>query len=659
MPFDPITIAVILLLLLAGLIALASISAVCYLRGMDFNPLFQKREALKKEIESLQNVKSDLKAELDALRGEEAVAQRTIAEGKAEREWLDQNRDAIAEKREQIAKINEDLKDMVDKKNKLNEELQTLRQEQQKLAGENQAFSVANEQYRKDNEERQNRIIELDQKIKSLNDQITLAKEAEDKAHQEMLDMQNKAAQAQIEYERLKKEIENAEKKLEELKNDCKGFVDERKRLKDELKQVQKDIHQNEEKLHSLQSEVIAAAPINEEERWRDLDRPVPGFDFNIRATNMARRREETWLEQFEDNLRNSGIKFHQRTIRAFHTGLKVADLSPLVVLAGISGTGKSLLPRLYATAIGMNFLPIAVQPRWDNPQDMFGFYNYMEGRYKATELSRMLWQYDIYNNSSARDNLRGRQPMNLVLLDEMNIAKVEYYFSDMLSKLEVRRDINETNVNSRVKAEIEIECGSARQNSETRRLFVGRNTLFVGTMNEDESTQSLSDKVIDRSNLLRFGKPEEIDAHPNVETFNSQYHETGVIDYDNWIQWMNKDLSITEENLNIFRNINMQLEVLGHPFAYRVANAIQAYIINYPDQSLEGRTAAIADQVEMKVLPKLNGIDKDSQSNKKALKEIGDIIENDIGDSQLTDAFKHAMDDQDQVFFQWRGISR
>ena len=97
----------------------------------------------------------------------------------------------------------------------------------------------------------------------------------------------------------------------------------------------------------------------------------------------------------------------------------------------------------------------------------------------------------------------------------------------------------------------------------------------------------------------------------------------------------------------------------MGHPFAYRVANAIQAYIINYPDQSLEGRKAAIADQVEMKVLPKLNGIDKDSQSNKKALKEIGDIIENDIGDSQLTEAFMRAMNDQDQVFFQWRGISR
>ena len=71
-----------------------------------------------------------------------------------------------------------------------------------------------------------------------------------------------------------------------------------------------------------------------------------------------------------------------------------------MTVLAGVSGTGKSLLPRRYAEAMGLRFLQISVEPRWDSPQDLLGFYNYIEKRYRATDLARALVHMDPYNTS-------------------------------------------------------------------------------------------------------------------------------------------------------------------------------------------------------------------------------------------------------------------
>ena len=83
-----------------------------------------------------------------------------------------------------------------------------------------------------------------------------------------------------------------------------------------------------------------------------------------------------------------------------------------------------------------------------------------------------------------------------------------QYYFSEILSKLEFRRVVREENKPQRVKAEIEFDTGPNRK--EPLRVWIPKNVLFVGTMNEDETTQALSEKVLDRANVLRFGKPQK-----------------------------------------------------------------------------------------------------------------------------------------------------
>lgn len=83
---------------------------------------------------------------------------------------------------------------------------------------------------------------------------------------------------------------------------------------------------------------------------------------------------ESDFLNQFKDYLKAKGLTFSDRVINAFHTSLKVQDISALVILAGISGTGKSELPQAYGEFIGAPLVMLPVQPRWDSPQDLQGF---------------------------------------------------------------------------------------------------------------------------------------------------------------------------------------------------------------------------------------------------------------------------------------------
>jgi hypothetical protein len=126
---------------------------------------------------------------------------------------------------------------------------------------------------------------------------------------------------------------------------------------------------------------------------------------------------------------------------------------------------------------------------------------------------------------------------MLLVLLDEMNLARIEYYFSDFLSRLEMRRGIDLDLAEYRRKAEIPLEIGRTGTTDSVMRVFVARNVFFVGTMNEDETTQSLSDKVVDRANVLRFGPPRRLTIEPGLGHQEDGDLQLGTrrLPYDHW----------------------------------------------------------------------------------------------------------------------------
>ena len=372
---------------------------------------------------------------------------------------------------------------------------------------------------------------------------------------------------------------------------------------------------------------------------------------------------EPAALERVIDSFSESGMVFSKRMIYAFHTSLKTAVISPLTVLAGISGTGKSQLPRRYADAMGIHFLKIPVQPRWDGPQDLFGFYNYIENRYKATDLARALIHMDTYNWPEEAKPFQDR--MILILLDEMNLARVEYYFSEFLSRLEGRPlDDKKSSTLGRRPSEIDIDVGSKDQ---PLRVYAGQNILFVGTMNEDESTQALSDKVMDRANILRFPRPSKLrDELPETE---QNGFTTGYLSNKFWASnWMRRvdDLPMEKRTraTKLIEEINCVMDESGRPFGHRMSQAMLHYIANYPRVNTSGEkfdpvNRGLADQIEQRILPKLRGLDIASDRNTP--QSLADIAGERLEDQELAEAIEQTIQHSENSIgiFNWRGFQR
>jgi hypothetical protein len=416
------------------------------------------------------------------------------------------------------------------------------------------------------------------------------------------------------------------------------------------------------------ESGVEEAGDVADEKILSDLrTAPTCLYDYNERAPIWPKvqkvESENDALARVEMLLDKSGLDFSKRTINAFHTSLKTSVISPLTVLAGISGTGKSLLPRRYADAMGMHFLKISVQPRWDGPQDLFGFYNYIEKRYKATDLARALVHMDPYNWETEAEPFKDR--MLIVLLDEMNLARVEYYFSEFLSRLEGRSSDHRA-ADPRERAPAEIPIDVSRQ-GQPLRVYAGQNILFVGTMNEDESTLALSDKVMDRANIMRFPRPSELrDELPDIE---ATARSEGYLSKDRWISGWMRDADDLEPVMrkratDIIEEINGVMDEMARPFGHRMSQAMLHYVANYPGQDTVSLNAArvnfgLADQIEQRIMPKLRGVDVVSDRN--ALHKLAEIAGNKLSDQKLGDAIEQAITRSERSIgiFNWRGFQR
>lgn len=355
---------------------------------------------------------------------------------------------------------------------------------------------------------------------------------------------------------------------------------------------------------------------------------------------------ELNWLRGIKEKMDASEIKISNKLLYAFHTSVKIHDWSPLVVLAGVSGTGKSELPRQYAHHDGMNFISVPVKPDWDSMQSLFGYYNSIKNKFEPTELSRAIY----YMQSAELKNT-----MLLVLLDEMNLAYVELYFSDLLSKFETNRGTDDT-------ITYEISLGA---NEAPEKMEIGKNILWVGTMNEDETTKALSDKVVDRSTLLTFPRPRTlVSRRSDIKIPDTEKRLTRGV----WARWCSNTLS--EEQLNskgfdiekyrrIIEEINDQMSKVNRNLGHRVWQSIERYVFSHPltvsninngSEFKKQFDSAFAEAVAFKVMPKLRGIEVSGES-KKVLESIGNIISQDI--PSLTEDYKQAMNLSSRIF-QW-----
>ena len=616
--------------------------------------LTARTKVLRGQLQRLEAERKELTATLAEQDHRKAEANRVIAEADQLKEFLQINKQKASEIEDNIREASRTEQNLTaarqeddEARHKLSETRQHLETEQRNLeAGRHQVEIIKSE------------LTDLNIKLTSAEDRIERLTKEKNK-----LDISNETLRAESESlakqcRELRDNVERLEGHSNEL-HEVKAVLAVSSGELDHLRaqvDAEKQLHAN---LLGQTDRVTNLLQPDADTRLQDLYRPY--FSLNGDTEPLPVREELQVLGDFARKLDDAGLVFHDRAIRAFHSSLKIADISPLVVLAGISGTGKSLLPNLYARFMGIHFLQISVQPRWDGPQDIFGFYNYVENRYKATELSRVLWQMDRHNNATENGTEQSKiqDGMVLILLDEMNLARVEYYFSDLLSKLETRRNVNPERADDaaeRRNAEIEIDSGANAPGEKNVRLFVGSNVLFVGTMNEDETTQTLSDKVIDRANVIRFGKPANPSRHiPTIE----ELAPVGFLPCATWQRWHRNSLPDGEQETlhGYLQRINNAMVRVGRPFGFRVQHAIELYVANYPGQRPAAFHDAFSDQLELKIIPKLSGLDHSLDEVHSVYRDIEDVIQ-EILDPALLAAFQRATE-REHPFFHWTGVDR
>lgn len=333
---------------------------------------------------------------------------------------------------------------------------------------------------------------------------------------------------------------------------------------------------------------------------------------------------EMIWLGEIMEKVKNVGFVFSSRLLYAFHTSLKISDWSSLSILAGVSGTGKSELPKLYSRYGGLNFISLAVQPNWDSPHSLFGYYNSLEGKFNATSLLKILYQAQAGVENSINDYL------TIVLLDEMNLAHVELYFSELLSKLESLRGKEEGEI-------LEIDIAE----NKPYEIVLNNSIMWVGTMNEDETTKSLSDKVIDRGNLISFPKPNKLITRASLKELEPAL-KLRKENWDSW-KWTENKAEKLEKKLEdlkaVVEDINKALEGSGRAIGHRVWQSIENYIKNYPlvlanleneDDNDLNRYLQVAfeDALVQKLIPKLRGLETSGDIRTKCLDKIKEIVE-------------------------------
>ncbi|EFH84753.1 McrB family protein [Ktedonobacter racemifer] len=298
-------------------------------------------------------------------------------------------------------------------------------------------------------------------------------------------------------------------------------------------------------------------------------------------------------LDYVKDRIRKQGYYFDDETVYNYHICLKTR---PFVILAGLSGTGKSKLAQLYAEALGQDgtFKRLPVRPNWNDDRYLLGHLNTITGEY-ITEPAVEFVLAAIAN----------QKKLYSLCLDEMNLAHVEYYFSQFLSAMEGdsererRIELMSQRAFAQLQRQYRGQSKKARLKLPPAEICLPDNLLFTGTINVDETTQPISDKVIDRANTIEFFNidlntiPEPEDPGQPLLISNRAWQSYRATRPDSRYR-----AQIVEID-KILKNANMGL-------GYRIVREIELYLAN--SSGLLDPLVAFDLQCKQRILPRIHG---------------------------------------------------
>ncbi len=270
----------------------------------------------------------------------------------------------------------------------------------------------------------------------------------------------------------------------------------------------------------------------------------------------------EITLEEFCDRYRNfacsrMNLYYEKKTIRLFVAGMASTKL---IILQGISGTGKTSLPYSFGKFLQNDTTIASVQPSWRDRTELFGYFNEFTKNFNETEVLKRIYSSG-YNND-----------VNFILLDEMNIARIEYYFAEMLSILEMpNADEWELDLVPNVWSTDPVKLDRGK-------LIIPQNVWYIGTANNDDSTYAISDKVYDRAQPINLdAKGIAFDA-PDTPPIN-----IGFDHLDKLFKEAFEKYPISQENLKKIQQMDLWvIEKLRVAFGNRILKQMGLFVPVY-----------------------------------------------------------------------------
>ncbi len=252
--------------------------------------------------------------------------------------------------------------------------------------------------------------------------------------------------------------------------------------------------------------------------------------------------------------------------IATFIAGLGACKLS---ILQGMSGTGKTSLPKIFLEAINGNCEIIEVESSWRDKNELLGYYNEFSKTYTPKKFTQALYKASL-----------NQDVMTFIVLDEMNLSRIEYYFSDFLSLMENEEDKREIKlVNIKLFNDYDGVHHSYLGLKEDHTIRIPPNVYFIGTANRDESTFEISDKVYDRAHTMNFNRRAK-----KMRSYNNPLDKR-FVSYNDFIKLINfakESINFEIENYPLFNEVEQLLIPYNISFGNRIAKQMEDFVKVY-----------------------------------------------------------------------------
>jgi len=298
-----------------------------------------------------------------------------------------------------------------------------------------------------------------------------------------------------------------------------------------------------------------------------DIKNKLMGYEFTSGIGNVGEKdmSNEELSSHIHAYIQSKGFLYSEEEVSNLFLSIKT---KPFVILSGISGTGKTKMVQWFAESLGANeengqLTIIPVRPDWNDGSDLLGYVD-IKGDFKEGPLTKVIREADA-----------NPEYPYFVLLDEMNLARVEHYFSDILSIMESRKRKGNEFVTSVLL--------SKDLTGYERDLMLPSNLYVIGTVNMDETTHPFSKKVLDRANTIEFNRVElsNLDFLKELEEVEPQPIKSEVLnaEYLHLKDVYPSHPELVERTTAFLERINQELQRMNAHVGYRVRDEICFYL--------------------------------------------------------------------------------